>query len=185
MSNLPAPGVYSVDAVHSSIGFVARHLVAAKVRGNFTEFSGEITIGDSPETSSVEASVQASSITTNNEMRDGHLKSADFLESEKYPTLNLRSTNIRPTKGDTFELTADLTVKGVTKSVTFDLEFLGTGPSMTPGVDVVGFEARAEVDRREFGINFEGALENGSLVVGNKIVLELAVEAHAKVLAEA
>jgi polyisoprenoid-binding protein YceI len=177
MSNLPAPGVYNVDAVHSSVSFVARHLVASKVRGNFTDFSGVITIGDRPETSKVEATVTAASITTNNEMRDGHLKSADFLDQENYPTLNLTSTKITSTGSGSFEMVGDLTIKGITKSVPFSLEFLGEGPSMQPGVTVAGFEARAEVDRRDFGVNFEGALENGSLVVSNKIVLELAVEA--------
>lgn len=183
MSNFPAPGVYNVDAVHSTIGFVARHLVAAKVRGNFTDFSGVITVGDTIESSSVEATVQTASITTNNETRDGHLKSGDFLEQETYPTLTLKSTKITPKGGDKYELTADLTVKGITKPVIFDLEFLGTGPSMAPGVAVTGFEARGEIDRRDFGVNFEGALENGSLVVGNKVVIEIAVEAHQLVLA--
>jgi polyisoprenoid-binding protein YceI len=178
MSNLPAPGVYDVDAVHSGVNFIARHLVAAKVRGHFTDFSGVITIGDSLETTKVEASVKAASITTDNEMRDNHLRSADFLEDETYPTLELKSTKIT-TKGDNeFEMLTDVTVKGVTKSVAFDLEFLGEGPSMAPGITVAGFEARAEIDRRDFGINFEGALENGSLIVGNKIVVEIAVEAH-------
>ena len=178
MSNLPAPGVYDVDAVHSGVNFIARHLVAAKVRCHFTDFSGVITIGDSLETTKVEASVKAASITTDNEMRDNHLRSADFLEDETYPTLELKSTKIT-TKGDNeFEMLTDVTVKGVTKSVAFDLEFLGEGPSMAPGITVAGFEARAEIDRRDFGINFEGALENGSLIVGNKIVVEIAVEAH-------
>lgn len=175
-TGLPTAGVYNIDAVHSTVGFVARHLVASKVRGRFTDFSGSITIGDSAETSSVEATVQAASITTDNEMRDAHLKSPDFLELETYPTLTLTSTKVTP-KGDDFELVADVTVKGITKSVTFSLEFLGAGPSMTPGVTVVGFEARADIDRREFGVNFGSTLENGSLVVGNKITLEFAVEA--------
>jgi polyisoprenoid-binding protein YceI len=177
MSNLPAPGVYSVDPVHSTVGFVARHLVASKVRGRFTDFTGSLTIGETIESSSVEAIVQATSITTDNEMRDGHLKTADFLDLENHPTLTLKSTSITAKSGDDYKLVADLTVKGVTKSVTFDLEFLGTGPSMTPGASVAGFEARAEIDRRDFGVNFEGTLENGSLVVGNKIVLELSIEA--------
>ena len=176
MSNLPAPGVYTVDAVHSTVSFVARHLVASKVRGNFTDFSGSITIGDSAESSAVEATVQASSITTHNEMRDGHLQSGDFLEVETYPTLTLKSTSISA-KGSDYVLVADLTIKGVTKSVEFDLEFLGSGPSMAPGVTIVGFEAKGEIDRRDFGVNFEGTLENGSLVVGNKIGLEFAIEA--------
>jgi polyisoprenoid-binding protein YceI len=175
-ANLPAEGVYTIDPVHSSVSFIARHLVASKVRGNFTDFSGVITVGDSVETTKVEATVQAASITTANEMRDNHLRSSDFLEQEKYPTLTLTSTKLTP-KGDRFELVADLTVKGITKPVTFDLEFLGEGPSMTPGGTVAGFEARAEIDRREFGMAFEGALENGSLIVGNKLTIEIAVEA--------
>ena len=104
MSNLPAPGVYTVDPVHSNLDFIARHLVASKVRGNFTDFSGEITIGDSLENSSVVATAQAASITTNNEMRDGHLKSADFLELEKYPTLGFKSTKITHKNGATSQI---------------------------------------------------------------------------------
>lgn len=177
MSTLPAPGIYNVDAVHSSVGFVARHLVASKVRGNFADFSGSISVGDSIESSSVEATVQAASITTNNEMRDGHLQSGDFLDQATYPTLTLKSTKITSKGGDNYDLTADLTIKGITKSVSFDLEYLGTGPGMAPGVTVAGFEARGEIDRRDFGVNFEGTLENGSIIVSNKIVLELAVEA--------
>jgi polyisoprenoid-binding protein YceI len=175
-TGLPAAGVYNIDPVHSSVSFIARHLVASKVRGNFTDFSGVITVGETVEDTKVEATVQAASITTANEMRDNHLKSGDFLEEEKYPTFTLTSTKLTP-KGDDFELVADVTVKGITKSVTFDLEFLGEGPSMTPGGTVAGFEARAEIDRREFGITFQGSLENGSLIVGNKIVIEIAVEA--------
>lgn len=177
MSNLPAPGVYNVDVVHSSVSFIARHLVASKVRGNFLDFSGVITVGDTLEDTKVEASVKAASITTNNEMRDNHLKSADFLEEEKYPTLELKSTKITAKGDNEFEMVTDVTVKGVTKSVTFDLEFLGEGPGMAPGVIVAGFEARAEIDRRDFTINFDSAIENGSLIVGNKIVVEIAVEA--------
>jgi polyisoprenoid-binding protein YceI len=180
MSNLPIPGVYDIDSVHSTAGFVARHLVASKVRGRFTDFTGKVTIGDSAETSSVDATVQAASITTDNEMRDGHLKTADFLEVETYPTITLRSTKITPKGGDKYEMLADFTVKGVTKSVPFELEFLGAGPSMQPGVTVAGFEARAELDRRDFNVNFEGTLENGSLVVGHKIIIELAAEVSAQ-----
>ena len=178
--NLPTAGTYTIDATHSTIGFAARHLVAAKVRGRFTDFVGTVTIGDTAETSTVEATVQASSITTDNEMRDGHLKSADFLDLEKFPTLTLKSTKVSAKGAEQYELIADVTLRGVTKSVTFDLEFLGAGPSMAPGVSVAGFEARGEIDRRDFGVNFEGSLENGSLVVGNKIVLEFAIEAAKK-----
>ncbi len=177
MSNLPAPGVYTIDSTHSNVGFVARHLIAAKVRGHFTDFAGTITIGDSVATSKVEATVQAASITTDNEMRDGHLKSADFLDLENHPTLTLTSTKLTDKGNDKIEMVADLTIRGVTKSVAFDVEFLGSGAGMAPGATVAGFEAFAEIDRRDFNVSFDGALENGSLVVGNKVVLELSVEA--------
>lgn len=176
-TGLPAAGVYTIDPVHSTVGFVVRHLVAAKVRGQFSEFAGTVTIGDTLESSSAEATVQAASISTNNEMRDNHLKSGDFLEIETHPTLSFRSTSLTPKGGDRYELVGDLTIKGVTKPVTFDLEYLGSGSGMAPGSTVVGFEATAEIDRRDFGVNFEGALENGTIVVGNKITLELAIEA--------
>jgi polyisoprenoid-binding protein YceI len=174
---LPTPGLYAVDAVHSSIGFTVRHLVAAKVRGSFTEFSGQITVGESAAMSSVTATVQANSISTANEMRDGHLKSQDFLDQENFPTLDLVSKSITEKSPGNYALVADLTVRGVTRSVTFNLEYLGTGASMTGG-RVAGFEATAEIDRRDFGVSFQGTLEDGALVVGNKVNLEFAIEAH-------
>jgi polyisoprenoid-binding protein YceI len=177
MSNFPAPGVYTVDPTHSTLSFIARHLVVSKVRGRFLQFEGTITIGDTPETSSVVATAQAASITTDNEMRDGHLKSADFLDQENYPVLTLKSTSLTAKGGNDYSLVADLTIRGVTKSVTFDLEFMGEGTSMVPGGSVIGFEAKTEIDRRDFNVNFDGALENGTVVVSNKVILELNVEA--------
>jgi polyisoprenoid-binding protein YceI len=176
----PAPGTYHVDAVHSQAGFTVRHLVAAKVRGYFTEFEGTIVIGDSPESSSVTGTIQAGSITTNNDMRDGHLKSADFLDLENNPTLTFVSTSVTPKGGDKFDLVGDLTVRGVTKQVTWDLEYLGTGPGMVEDDVVVGFEASLEIDRRDYNVSFEGTLENGSVVVSNKVNLHLEIEAHSK-----
>jgi polyisoprenoid-binding protein YceI len=176
MSNLPAPGIYTVDPVHSNLDFIARHLVVSKVRGNFTEFVGAITIGDSIENSTVEATAQAASITTHNEMRDNHLRSSDFLEQETYPTLTLKSTKITSKGGDDYELVADLTIKDVTKSVTFDLEYLGTGPGQ-PGSSVVGFEASTVIDRNDFNVNFNAMMDNGVLAVSNKIDIRLTIEA--------
>jgi polyisoprenoid-binding protein YceI len=177
MSQLPAPGTYQVDPVHSQVGFTVRHLVAAKVRGAFTEFEGTVVVGETPEASSVTASIKADSITTNNADRDGHLKSGDFLEIESHPTLTFTSTSIVPKGGDRYDLVGDLTIKGVTKQVTWDLEYLGTGPGMAPGVTVAGFEANLEIDRRDFGVNFEGTLENGSVIVSHKVALHLEIEA--------
>jgi len=183
MSQLPTPGTYVVDDSHSHVGFITRHLVASKVRGSFTDFEATIEIGESPETSKVSATVQAGSITTHNEARDGHLMSPDFLDLENHPTLDFVSTAIRP-KGDDFELVGDLTIRGVTKQVTWTLEFLGSSPSMVEGVTVVGFEAKVDIDRRDFNVNFDGALENGSLVVANKVTLVLEIEAASVVPAE-
>ena len=177
MSQLPQAGTYSVDAVHSSVSFVARHLVASKVRGNFTEFEGTIAIGDSAETSTVSATIQAASITTHNEMRDGHLQSPDFLDLENHPTLTFVSTSISDKGNDHYALAGDLTIRGITKSVVWDLEYLGTSPGMAPGVTIAGFEAHLEIDRRDYGVNFEGTLDNGSLIVSNKVNLVLEIEA--------
>jgi len=174
----PPAGTYAVDPLHSTVGFVARHLIGAKVRGKFTEFSGTIVIGDTPETSSVEAEVKADSITTSQEQRDAHLKSPDFLDYENNPTLTLKSTSVTKVSDTQYKVVADLTIRGVTKSVTLDLEYLGTGPGMAPDSTVAAFEASTEIDRRDFGVSFNGTLENGSLVVGNKVKLELEVEAH-------
>ena len=105
------------------------------------------------------------------------MKSPDFFDLANHPTWTFTSTSIKPKSGDDFELLGDLSINGVTKPVTFNLEYLGTGPSMQEGVTVAGFEASAEIDRRDFNVNFEGTLENGSLVVSNKIVLTLEIEA--------
>jgi len=139
-SNLPIAGTYNVDAVHSTIGFVARHLVASRSASIHRVHRCDHHWRHA-RNSSVEATVQAASITTDNEMRDAHLKSPDFLEFETYPTLTLKSTKVSA-KGDDVKVVADLTIKGITKSVTFDLEYLGTGPSMTPGVSVTGLRPR-------------------------------------------
>jgi polyisoprenoid-binding protein YceI len=176
-TTLPAPGTYTVDPVHSTVGFVVRHLVASKVRGSFTEFDGSIVVGTTPEASSVTATVKAASIVTNQAQRDEHLRSSDFLESTTYPELTLRSKRVAPRSDGHFDLVADLTIHGVTKEVTFDLEFLGTGPGMAPNTTIVGFEASASIDRRDFDVSFNGTLENGSFVVSNKVELEFAIEA--------
>jgi polyisoprenoid-binding protein YceI len=181
MTNLPVPGIYPVDTVHSSVNFATRHLVGSKVRGHFTEFEGTITVGDSPETSSVVASVQAHSITTDNEQRDGHLKSPDFLDQANFPTLEFKSTAIRAIGDDRYELDADVTIHGITKSLTFELEYLGAGPSVVPGAQVVGFDAKTTIDRRDFDVSFNRALDTGGLMLSNHVEIEINVEAHQKV----
>jgi polyisoprenoid-binding protein YceI len=136
-----------------------------------------VAIGDTPETSSVTATVKAASVTTNQEQRDAHLRSPDFFDTDTHPELTLVSKQVSPGDDGHFDLVADLTIRGITKEVVFDLEFLGQGPGMAPNTSVVGFDATATIDRRDFGVSFNGALENGSIVVSNKVVLEIAVQA--------
>ena len=178
MSNFPTPGVYNIDVTHSSLSFVVRHLVVSKVRGQFTDFEGTITVGDTPETSSVSVTAQASSFNTNNADRDNHVKSADFLDSENNPTLSFTSTSLTSKGGNEYALTGDLTLKGVTKSVTFDVEFNGQGEHAYAQYfsSVIGFEAKATIDRRDFNVNV-GANEITDSVVSHKIDLVLEVEA--------
>jgi polyisoprenoid-binding protein YceI len=173
----PKVGTYVIDPAHTEVGFVARHLIGTKVRGRFSEVSGTFTVAENPEDSTLEAEVQAASIHTNQSMRDDHLRTNDFLDVASYPTLTLKSTGLKYAGDDHWVLTADLTIRGVTKSVDFDLEFLGEGPSMQEGKTVVAFSATAEIDRRDFGVNFNHSLFDGSVVVGNKVVIEIEVEA--------
>jgi polyisoprenoid-binding protein YceI len=174
---LPKTGTYVVDPAHAEIGFVARHLIGTKVRGRFTEFSGTFTVAENPEESTLEAEAKAASIHTNQSMRDDHLRTNDFLDVETYPTLNLKSTGLERVSDAKWKLATDLTIRGVTKPVVFDLEYLGEGASMQEGKSVVAFSAEAEIDRRDFGVSFNHALLDGSVVVGNKVKIELEVEA--------
>jgi polyisoprenoid-binding protein YceI len=176
-ATLPQVGTYAVDVAHSEVGFVARHLVGTKVRGRFAEFSGTFTVAENPEQSTLEAEVKTASIHTNQAQRDEHLRTNDFLDAETYPTLTLKSTGVKKVSDSEWILTADLTIRGVTKSVDFDLEFLGEGDSMQEGKKVVAFSAAGEIDRRDFGVTFNHALLDGSVVVGNKVKIEIEVEA--------
>jgi polyisoprenoid-binding protein YceI len=169
------PGVWNVDPSHSTLGFSARHLVVAKVRGRFTDFSGVITIAENPLESSVAASAAVGSITTNDEQRDGHLKSGDFLDIETYPTLTLKSTSIRQ-DGSDYVLVADLTIKDVTKSVEFELEFEGVAKDPWGGTRA-GFSAETEINRKDFGMEWNVALEAGGVLVGEKVKIQLDIEA--------
>jgi polyisoprenoid-binding protein YceI len=149
---LPTPGTYVIDKAHTEVGFVARHLIGTKVRGRFTDFEGTVTVADPVEGSTVEASVVTASISTGVDMRDDHLRTNDFLDAPNHPTLTLRSTGLKMLTDTEWELTADLTVRGVTKSVVFAVEYHGAGPGLQPGSEVLGLSASTEVDRRDFGV---------------------------------
>jgi polyisoprenoid-binding protein YceI len=175
---LPPAGTYVVDPVHSTVGFVARHLVGAKVRGTFEKFSGVLEVREPVEASSVDAEVEMASVTTGQVDRDAHLRSGDFFDIENHPTMSLKSTGLKRISDTEFELATELTVRGVTRPVVFSLTYLGSGDGMAPGSTVVGLEASAEIDRRDFGVSFNRALDNGGLIVGNKVRIELDIEAH-------
>ncbi len=124
--SLPATGTWTIDASHSSVEFVVRHLMVAKVRGRFSEFGGTILVGETPESSSVEVTISPASITTGDAGRDGHLQSADFFDVEQFPTIGFRSTAVGHVKGERYQVDGELTVRGVTKPVTLELEYQGS-----------------------------------------------------------
>ena len=169
------PGTWTVDASHSTVSFVARHLMVSKVRGNFTSFAGTLTIAEDRLQSSVEATVDVTSVNTGDAGRDGHLTSGDFFEAETYPTWKLASTSIR-SKGSAYVLVADLTIKSVTKSVEFSLEFDGVATDPW-GNTKAGFEAELEISREEFGLVWNVSLETGGVLISDKIKLVLDVQA--------
>ena len=169
------PGVWNVDPSHSTIGFVARHLMVSKVRGHFATFSGTITVADDPLQSKVEATVDIASVTTGDETRDGHLKSADFFDLEKNPNMTLVSTGIDQ-DGSDYVLHTDLTINGVTKPVDFELEFDGVSGDPWGGTRA-GFTAEADVNRKDWGLEWNVALETGGVLVGEKVKIQLEIEA--------
>ena len=177
MSDLKAltPGTWTIDTSHSNVGFTARHLMVAKVRGRFTEFTGSITVASDPLKSSVEATVEAKSIDTGDEGRDAHVRGVDFFDVDNHKQWTLVSTGIKPA-GHNYVLSTNLTIKGVTKPVDFALDF--DGVIQDPwGNTKAGFTAEAEINRKDWGIEFNIALETGGVVVGEKVKIVLEIEA--------
>ena len=169
------PGVWNIDPVHSAVTFSVRHMMVSKVRGSFKQFSGQITVGEAIEDSKVTASIVASSVDTGNEQRDGHLRSADFFNTESAETFEFVSKSVSA-KGDDWVVAGDLTVNGVTKPVDLAVEFTGVGPDGQGG-QKAGFEATTTLDRKDYGIEFNMPLEGGGVVIGDKITVTLDVEA--------
>jgi polyisoprenoid-binding protein YceI len=172
----PAVGTYTIDSAHTSVGFVARHMMVSKVRGVFGVFSGTIVVGERPEDSSVEVSIEASSIDTTSEMRDNHLRSPDFLHVEKFPEIRYRSTRVERSGPKTLQVKGDLTIKDVTRPVDLAVEYEGAIPDMRGGTRTA-FSATGEIDREEFDILWNAALEGGGVLVGKKVKIELDVAA--------
>ena len=177
------PGTWTIDPSHTTVGFVGRHVVVAKVRGRFGAVDGTVTVAEDRLQSTLSASIDMSSVETGDEKRDEHLRSADFFAVEDYPTMSFVSTAIAQ-KGDHYVLTGDLTIKDVTRSVDLDLEFDGVSPDPWGGTRA-GFSARGEINRRDWGMEFNVKLDTGGVLVGEKVKIDLDVELVAQVPAEA
>jgi polyisoprenoid-binding protein YceI len=170
-------GQYVIDPGHTRIGFVARHAMVTKVRGAFNEFEGSGVIDGTDFTKSTgQLTIQAASIDTRNAQRDAHLRSNDFLAMEKYPEITFVATDVRQNGATTLELTGDLTIRGVTNSVTIPFEFEGAATDPFGNLRV-GFEGSAVINRKDYGITWNAALESGGVLVSDKITLEFEVSA--------
>lgn len=173
---VPVPGTYTIDATHTQVSFLVRHLMVAKVRGHFRKFEGTIVVAEVPEESTVTASIDAASIDTGDPNRDGHLRSPDFLDVEKYPTIEFKSTSVTHKGGSDFSVTGDLTMRGITKPITLSAEFLGVINHPQMGVRM-GMSATGEVNRDDFGMLYNAPLETGGFLLGKTVKLELEAEA--------
>jgi polyisoprenoid-binding protein YceI len=173
---LPPPGVWTIDPVHSAVGAVAQHLGISSVRGRFTEFSGRIEIAEDVAKSRVEAVISAGTIDTGNGMRDGHLKSPDFLDVETYPEITYRSTGLVPAGPDRWTVQGELSLHGVVREVDLDLSYLGTGPDPWGGVRAA-FHATADLRRDDFAMNYNQVVQAGISAIGATLRVELEVQA--------
>jgi polyisoprenoid-binding protein YceI len=169
------PGVWNIDTSHTTVGFIARHLVVAKVRGRFGAVSGSLTVSDDPLDSTVSAEIEMASVDTGDSGRDEHLRSADFFDVEQFPTMSFTSTALRG-DGAEYVLSGDLTIKGVARSIELDVEFDGVSPDPWGGTRV-GFTAEGEINRRDYGLDFDVKLDTGGALVSEKIKIVLDVEA--------
>ncbi|MCL3818128.1 YceI family protein [Aeromicrobium wangtongii] len=168
-------GTWALDPTHTEIGFTVRHLMS-KVRGKFDTFEGTLVTAEDPTASTVSVSVDLSSISTGTADRDAHLRSADFFEVDTYPSMTFTSTGVTQKDDDEFVLRGDLTIKGVTKPLELEVEFLGEGGDPWGGTRV-GVEAKGEISRKEFGIDFNVPVSGDKVMIGDKIKLHIVVEA--------
>jgi polyisoprenoid-binding protein YceI len=168
-------GTWKADPVHSEVAFSVRHLMVSKTRGRFTSYDATLVTGESPLDSMVTATIDLASIDTGFEMRDNHLRSADYFDIEKYPTMTYRSTGIRQTV-DGWAVDGELTLHGVTRQVPMSVEVNGFGPDPFGG-ERAGFSATAQINRRDFGIDLTTLLDGGGVAVGDKVSISLEIEA--------
>ena len=170
-------GTYTLDPAHTRIGFVARHAMVTKVRGAFNDFTGTAVLdGANPANSRVEVTIEAASIDTRNAQRDEHLRGNDFLAMQEYPKITFVSTGVRQAGETTFEVTGDLTIKGVTNAITIPFEFEGAATDPF-GNQRVGFEGAVAINRKDYGVSWNAALEGGGVLVSDKVTLEFEISA--------
>lgn len=169
---------FNIDKAHSNIGFEVKHMMISKVKGQFPDYTAEIEAEDLTDLTTGKFSItfDVNSINTNNVDRDNHLRSADFFDVEKYPTITFTSTKVEK-DGDDYKVTGDLTIRDVTKPVTFDVEFGGKGVNPW-GVEVYGFEAEGKINREDFGLTWNAALETGGVLVGKDIKIKVELEVN-------
>ena len=167
-------GTWDIDPVHSDVSFTVRHMMVSKVRGRFAQVSGEIVTGDDITGSAVTASVDATSIDTGTPQRDDHIRSADFFDVANHPTWTFRSTAVRR-DGDDYALDGELTIKGVTRPVTFALEVTGFGPDAYGGTRA-GFSASTTINRSEFGVDIKMPMDGGGMVVSEKVQINVKIQ---------
>jgi polyisoprenoid-binding protein YceI len=177
---LPPTGTWEIDVAHSQVSFVVRHMMVSKVRGRFTKFSGTIEVAENHRDSKVEATIDAASIDTSEPNRDNHIRSADFLDVENYPVITFTALGPIHKSGTKFTLSGDLTIRGVTKPVTLEAEYLGVVVHPQMGTRM-GLSATGDINKDDFGVVYNAALETGGFVLGKTIRLELEVEAILKV----
>lgn len=171
---IPA-GTYTIERDHSELGFNVRHAGIAKVRGKFTEYDGTIVIAEDLTQSAAEVTMQTASVFTGSEARDNHLRSADFFDAESNPTITFSSTGVRA-DGDDLALVGDLTINGVTRPVELDVEYNGAATDPF-GFQRIGFEAKTKVNRKDFGLTWNAALETGGVLVSDQVTILLDVSA--------
>jgi polyisoprenoid-binding protein YceI len=173
---LPTPGLFALDPVHTHVGFSVRHMMIAKVRGRFSAFNGTVTIGEEPSDAQIEVEVDLSSVDTQHPERDAHLRSPDFFDVERFPTMTFRSTRVTTNiDGDCFRLDGDLTLHGVTRPLALDVMFDGVGVDAYGG-QRMGFSASGQVDREAFGLTWNQTLETGGVLVGKLIRVDIEAE---------
>ena len=168
---------WGVDLVHSSVGFTVRHLVVSKVHGKFTKWSGTILMDEHDlARTQVDVQIESASVDTGVEQRDNHLRSADFFDAEKFPALQFKSTKVEKGKDGDLRLLGNLTLHGVTRPVALDVEYAGTQKDPWGGMRA-GFSARTSLDRKDFGLTYNQLLETGGVVVGEKVDIDIEIEA--------